>query len=79
MLSVLETLWRVVDFASSLWDVIANWRIVACIAVAVGTLLALRQVGGSIGDDAILIAGLVGLLAGLAWELVRWATRGGYV
>jgi hypothetical protein len=79
MLSALETLWRLLDFLSSLWDMVANWRIVICIAVAVGALLAVRQLGGGIGDDAIFIAGLVGLLAGLAWELVRWATRGGYV
>jgi hypothetical protein len=52
-----------------------HWRFFAPLAVCVVLALAVYRIAGSTPDAAALAAfiGLVGLIAGGAWELVHWS------
>jgi hypothetical protein len=78
-LTVLEGLWRVVDLAIDIWDLILNWRLVACIAGALAAVYVAGRVGVEVGDDAYVLALVVGFVCGLAWELLAAAKRRGYI
>jgi hypothetical protein len=79
MLTVLETLWRVLDLLSLVWDLVVNWRVVVCILACLGAALIARFAGAGVGEGTFGFAALVGLLVGIAWELLAAAQRRGYV
>jgi hypothetical protein len=79
MLGFLDAVWRVADLLASLWDLILNWRLILCILVALGVVFGLREGGVDVGTGALVFAALIGLVTGLAWELLSAASRRGYI
>ena len=79
MLALLASLWKMLDLLSSLWDLLCNWRIGLSILVALGAALVLGELGVPLERGTFAIAALIGLVAGVAWELVSAAGRRGYI
>jgi hypothetical protein len=73
MVALLEALWKVLDLLSALWNLLCNWRLVLSILVALGAVFVLRQYGVPLERDSFIIAALIGLVAGVAWELLSAA------
>ena len=78
-MNVFEGLWRVINFALDIWDLILNWRLVACVAVALAAVYVAGRAGLVVGQDAYILAAIIGFVCGLGWELLAAARRRGYI
>ena len=79
MVDLVEMLWRVLDVFSQLWDLVVNWRLWVCIFLALAVVLVAGRMGLPTDLGTFILAATVGLVVGLAWELLSAAARRGYV
>jgi uncharacterized membrane protein (DUF373 family) len=79
MVPLLESVWKVLDLLSALWDLLCNWRVVLSILVAMGVVFVLRESGVVLWRGSFTFAAFIGLGAGVAWELLNAAGRRGYM
>jgi hypothetical protein len=76
LLSLLEGAWALFEL---LYSLIVDWRLWACIVGGLALVFVADRMGMNIGDGDYLLGALVGLVVGVAWELIDAAYRRGYV
>jgi hypothetical protein len=79
VLSFLREILNLFDSVETARGIVISWRLVLCLAFAVGAVLLGRHLGKPWGEDAFLLAVPAGCVVGVAWESLAAARRRGYV
>jgi hypothetical protein len=79
MLPVLERVWRILELASDVYDLVVNWRLWLCVLGGITAVFVANRLGANLGADAWVVGAVIGLVIGLAWELLDAARRRGYL
>jgi hypothetical protein len=67
-------IWRLVEGAADIVDILTNWRLYACVFAALAIVFAASKGGVELGSATYVIAAFCGFVVGAVWEVLSSLT-----
>lgn len=74
-----ETILRILDVLSQIYDLIVNWRLNVSILFCIGLAFLALRIGMPVDSGDFVVAALIGLVIGAIWEFISAVGQRGYI